>query len=200
MKPFSKRYFQDFETQTKLDGKGRPRQELVYIGNTYTALMPEAALRRRKRVRLILAVLCAAAFVAANNVNVASNRRGVLAALGILIVIPLFLVCYSCVCGLRKPQTLRRTEYIETSMFLKFGSFFSGVLGVVLLVWHGVYAARNALPGELGGEVFVTAAWGVLAGCCVFLWITELRTEYRVRNREGNVIHKEHFKRRGSEL
>ena len=30
-----------------------------------------------------------------------------------------------------------------------------------------------------------------------YLWIAELRTEYRQCNREGNVIRKEHFKRNG---
>lgn len=195
--PMAKRYFDDFEVRTVLGKNGKTKRELIYIGDTYTAQVSDQVYQRRKWVFLALATLCAAVFVGANSVNVASNRQGMLAALGILIVIPLFLVCYACVCRLRKPRTLQRMQYIETSMFLKFGAFFSGLLGLGLFVWHSVFALVGAQPGELAGEAFVAAAWGVLAGSCIYLWIAELRTEYRQCNREGNVIRKEHFKRNG---
>lgn len=195
--PRAKRYFDDFEVRTVLGSNGKTKREFIYIGDTFTALVPEPVYRRRKKLGFALSLLCAAIFLVANSVNVASNRQGVLAALGILIVIPLFLVCYSCACRLRKGLTLQRTEYVETSMFLKFGAFFAGVLGIVLFVWHGVWALGSTLPGERGGEIFVTLAWGVLAACAVYLWIREVTTEYRQRNREGNVIQKEHFRRNG---
>ena len=93
--PLSKRYFDDFEVEVTLDSRGRAKRNLVYIGDTYTALVPDAVFRRRKWSFLLLAVLCAGIFVGANSVNVSSNREGVLAALGVLAVIPLFLVCYA---------------------------------------------------------------------------------------------------------
>lgn len=195
--PGAKRYFDDFEVRTVLGKNGKPKRELIYIGDTFTALVPEPLYQRRKKLFFALAILCAVIFVAANGVNVSSNRQGVLAGLGILMVIPLFLVCYSCACRLRKGLTLQRMEYVETSMFLKFGAFFAGVLGIVLFVWHGVWTLGSALPGERGGEVFVTLAWGILAASTVYLWIREVTTEYRQCNREGNVIQKQHFKRNG---
>lgn len=195
--PGAKRYFDDFEVRTVLGKNGKPKRELIYIGDTFTALVPEPVYQRRKKLFFALAILCAVIFVAANGVNVSSNRQGLLAGLGILMVIPLFLVCYSCACRLRKGLTLQRAEYVETSMFLKFGAFFAAVLGIVLFVWHGIWALGSALPGERGGEVFVTLAWGILAACSVYLWIREVTTEYRQRNREGNVIQKQHFKRNG---
>lgn len=195
--PGAKRYFDDFEVRTVLGANGKPRREFIYIGDTFTALVPEPAYQRRKRRYFALALLCAVIFVAANSVNVSSNRQGLLGGLGILMVIPLFLVVYSCACRLRKGITLQRTEYVETSMFLKFGAFFAGGLGIVLFVWHGVHTLGSALPGEQGGELFVTLAWGVLAASAVYLWIREVTTEYRQRNREGNVIQKQHFRRNG---
>lgn len=195
--PISKRYWDDFEVKTELNSKGKPKRKLVYIGDTYTALVPETVFRRRKITFLLTSILCALVFVSANCVNVSSNRQGLLAALGILIVIPLFLVCYACICRLRKARSLRRGEYIETSMFLKFGSFFTAALGLVLFLWHGIFVLRSALPSELSKELFVTCAWGILAGCSVYLWVAEITTEYRQHNREGNTIQKEHFKRNG---
>ena len=195
--PLSKRYFDDFEVEVTLDSRGRAKRNLVYIGDTYTALVPDAVFRRRKWSFLLLAVLCAGIFVGANSVNVSSNREGVLAALGVLAVIPLFLVCYACVYRLCKPPTLQRMEYIEASMFLKFGGFLLALLGIVLFVWHGVFSLRHALPSEVGRELSVTAAWGLMAGSARYLWIAELTTEYCQRNREGAVIHREHFKRSG---
>ena len=192
--PLSKRYFDDFEVEVTLDSRGRAKRNLVYIGDTYTALVPDAVFRRRKWSFLLLAVLCAGIFVGANSVNVSSNREGVLAALGVLAVI---LVCYACVYRLCKPPTLQRMEYIEASMFLKFGGFLLALLGIVLFVWHGVFSLRHALPSEVGRELSVTAAWGLMAGSAIYLWIAELTTEYCQRNREGAVIHREHFKRSG---
>ena len=119
------------------------------------------------------------------------------AALGVLAIIPVFLVCYACVYRLCKPPTLQRMEYIEASMFLKFGGFLLALLGIVLFVWHGVFSLRHALPSEVGRELSVTAAWGLMAGSAIYLWIAELTTEYCQRNREGAVIHREHFKRSG---
>ncbi len=195
--PRAKRYFDDFEVRTVLGKNGKPKREYHYIGDTYTAQLTGEAWRRRKGVFLALAALCAAVFVGANSVNVASNRQGVLAALGILIVIPLFLVCYACVYRLRKGAALQRTEYIEISMFLKFGGCFTGLLGCALFVWHAAFALTGAQPGEVAGEWGVTAAWGALAASGLYLWIAELRTRYCRRNREGNVIQHEHFKRNG---
>ena len=165
--PLSKRYFDDFEVEVTLDSRGRAKRNLVYIGDTYTALVPDAVFRRRKWSFLLLAVLCAGIFVGANSVNVSSNREGVLAALGVLAVIPLFLVCYACVYRLCKPPTLQRMEYIEASMFLKFGGFLLALLGIVLFVWHGVFSLRHALPSEMGRELSVTAAWGLMAGSAI---------------------------------
>ena len=175
--PLSKRYSDDFEVEVTLDSRGRAKRNLVYIGDTYTALVPDAVFRRRKWSVLRLAVLCAGILVGANRVNVSSNREGVLAALGVLAVIPLFLVCYACVYRLCKPPTLQRMEYIEASMFLKFGGFLLALLGIVLFVWHGVFSLRHALPSEMGRELSVTAAWGLMAGSAMYLWIAALQTE-----------------------
>lgn len=195
--PRAKRYFDDFEIRTVLGKNGKPKREYLYIGDTYTAQLADGAWRRRKGVFFALAALCAVVFVGANSVNVASNRQGVLAALGILIVIPLFLVCYACVYRMRKGRALRRTEYIEASMFLKFGACFASALGCVLFFWHAAFALTEARPGEVASEWCVTAAWGALAASSLYLWIAELQTRYCHRNREGNVIQHEHFKRNG---
>lgn len=195
--PLAKRYFDDFEVRTVLGKTGKPKREYLYIGDTYTAQLTEDVWRRRKKVFFALASFCAVVFIGANSINVASNRRGVLAALGILIVIPLFLVCYACVYRLRKSGTLRRTEYIEVSMFLKFGACFTSVLGFMLFVWHAAIAMSGIRLGETVGEWCVTVAWGAVAASSLYLWIVELRTHYCHRNREGNIIQNEHFKRNG---
>ena len=96
--PGAKRYFDDFEVRTVLGANGKPRREFIYIGDTFTALVPEPVYQRRKRRYFALALLCTVIFVAANSVNVSSNRQGLLGGLGILMVIPLFLVVYSCAC------------------------------------------------------------------------------------------------------
>lgn len=195
--PGAKRYFDDFEVQTVLGKNGKSKRQLVYIGDTYTPQLSEGTFRLRKKLFFALALVCAAMFVLSNGINVASNRYGLLAALGVLEVIPLFLVVYSCIYRLRKPQTLQRTEYVEASMFLKFGAFFSSLLGSVLFVWHLVFALGNALPQEAAGEALVCTGWGVMAGCSIYLWIAELRTAYIQRDRDGEIVRREHFKRNG---
>ena len=76
-------------------------------------------------------------------------------------------------------------QYIETSMFLKFGAFFSGLLGLGLFVWHSVFALVGGTARRAGRRGVCGRRLGVLAGSCIYLWIAELRTEYRQCNREG---------------
>ena len=73
--PGAKRYFDDFEVRTVLGKNGKPKRELIYIGDTFTALVPEPLYQRRKKLFFALAILCAVIFVAANGVNVSSNRQ-----------------------------------------------------------------------------------------------------------------------------
>lgn len=175
---------------------GTITRKLVYIGNTYSANIPEEKYRRRKVLFALLSACCVLLFLLANLQNTQSNIAGILPAFGIIAVIPLFVQCYGCICGLWKKRVMTRTDYVEHSMMVKFGGFLTAALACLNFVWHSVFLIDTALPDSRGKEALVTVFWLAIAAVSLFLWITELRTEYVVRNRYGTVIHQEHFKRR----
>ncbi|MCI9297151.1 MAG: hypothetical protein HFI10_06860 [Lachnospiraceae bacterium] len=200
MKALSKRYFQDYEMQENFGKDGNIKRELIYIGNTYSAAMPEKRWRRKKAVFAVLSICCIVLFLAANLQDTRSNIVGILPAFGVIVVIPLFVLCCGCICGIRKKQTMTRAEFVEYSMMIRFGGFLTTVLGCLNFLWHGKFLMRDALPGGLGKEAAVIVMWLLLTLLGGFLWIAEMRTEYIVRNRYGTVLHQEHLRRKDGQV
>lgn len=196
MKLLSKKYFEDYEIQEKPDETGKMSRQLVYVGDTYSVCLPEEKYRKRKKIFAILSALCAALFPVVNLQNTESNIVGILPAFGVIVVIPLFVLCYGCICGLWKKPVMTRGDYVEHSMMVKFGGFLTAALGLLNTVWHGSFLIGSALPESRGKELFVTVLWFILTVISALLWVTEFRTEYIIRNKYGAVVHQEHFKRR----
>ena len=195
LKPLSKKYFQDYEMQETVDQDGKTERKLVYIGNTWSACLPVEKYRRKKVVSAVLSACCVLLFLLANLQNTKSNIEGILPAFGIIVVIPLFVLCYGGIGGLWKKSIMTRAEYVESSMTIKFGGFFTAALAILNFVWHAIFLMKSASP-EMGGlEGVVTVLWLVMSGLALFLWIAELQTKYVVRNQYGAVIHREHFTR-----
>lgn len=195
VKPLSKKYFQDYEMQETVGKDGKTERKMVYIGNTWSVCLPAEKYRKKKAVSAVLSVCCALFFLLANLQDTRSNIEGMLPAFGIIVVIPLFVLCYGCICGLWKKSVMTRADYVEYSMAIKFGGFFTTVLAALNFVWHGIFLVKSASPESRGMEGTVTVLWLVLFASSLFLWVAELRTEYVVRNRYGAVIHREHFRK-----
>lgn len=195
MKLLSEKYFADYEVREIPDGTGR--KELVYIGNTYNVDIPLEKHTRQKRMFVIMAVISVLLFLTAMLQNVESNRAGaVTAALGIVTVIPLFVTCYGCVISLFKKECMTRSEYIESSMFIKFGSFLTAFLSYVEFVWRVVSGIGRIRSEFFRLEIAVMAIWLCMGMIMSLIWVMEIRTKYVVQNRYGGIIHQEHFKRR----
>lgn len=199
MKIRSKKYFQDYEIREIEDQEGKIKRELVYIGNTYCVSMTEKKYRRKKLLSAWTSVCCMALFLLANLQDTQSNIEGALPAFGVIAVIPLFVLCCGCVCGLWKKKIMTRADYAETSMMVKFGGFFTAALAGLNFVWHGIFLVKTASSQDMGKEAAVAAFWLAMLGLSLGLWIAEMRTEYVIRNRYGAVIHQEHWKRRETE-
>ena len=192
MKPVSKKVFADYEMARRGDGNGRT---LVYIGNTYTADIPEIKYIKRKRLFAVMLLICVVLFAVANLQPVESNMGGPIASIGVITVLPLFLACYGCISGIFKKMTMTRGDYIENSMFIKFGAFFVAIIGYVECVWRIIFI-NSGSSNRLDGELTVLALWlltGIIASA---VWGMEISTKYIVRNRYGSIIQQEHFRKR----
>lgn len=194
MKPVSKKFFSDYEVAEGTDGNGRV---LVYIGNTYTADMPKARYIKRRRIFAAMMLLCVVLFAAAGLLPVESNMKGPMASFNILVVLPLFLGCYGAIAGMFKKITLTRGDFLESSMFLKFGAFLAGLLAFVEGIWH-IFFIIGGSAGDFAGELWVAVLWLIIGSLEAAVWAMELSTKYIVRNRYGSIIHQDHFKKRES--
>ena len=86
--------------QETVDQDGKTERKLVYIGNTWSACLPVEKYRRKKVVSAVLSACCVLLFLLANLQNTKSNIEGILPAFGIIVVIPLFVLCYGGIGGL----------------------------------------------------------------------------------------------------
>ena len=102
--------------QETVDQDGKTERKLVYIGNTWSACLPVEKYRRKKVVSAVLSACCVLLFLLANLQNTKSNIEGILPAFGIIVVIPLFVLCYGGSGGLWKKSIMTRAEYVESSM------------------------------------------------------------------------------------
>lgn len=193
MKPLSKKYFADYEVRDTPGGN----REFVYIGNTYSADIPEKRHKKQKQIFAIMAAVEVLLFFITTMQNVESNRAGAATAtFGIVTVIPLFATCYGCIISLFKKDCMTRADYIESSMFIKFGAFFVACLSYMEFVWRIALILNGSRSEMAGMEIVVAVMWLLMGIIISFIWVTEVRTKYVIHNRYGGIIHQEHFKKR----
>ena len=197
--PSAKNYFKDFDVQETVDEKGRRKKLLIYKGNTWTMTIAEEKVLPRKIIFLVLTLIMVGAGIAGNCLNVAGNRSGVPAAAGLVAFVPMFLVGYSCVYSLiLKSTVLQRSQYRETSIYMKIGAAAAAVFALTAAIGHIVVASMGAFPEELGKEIFAAVLWFISATASLTLFVWEMKTEYVEKRNDGTIVHKERF-RRGSE-
>lgn len=196
MKPWSKKYFADYEERAIPGGAGK--KELVYNGNTWQIQFPPEKLKKRKILFIAMAAVCIALFVAITLQNVESNREGAIASISIATVIPMFVLVYGCLYSLTQKETMTKMQHMESVMLIRFGSFFTAFMGYLEGIWHIIALKGGALTENSVIEAVLACGWCAIGVVATVLWVIEMRTKYVVRNKYGGIIHQTHFKRRKS--
>lgn len=196
MKPWSKKYFADYEEREIPGGDGK--KELVYNGNTWQIQLPYEKQKKRKILFVAMATVCIVLFAAITLQNVESNREGAIASISIATVIPMFVLTYGCLYGLAQKETMTEAQHMESVMFIRFGSFFTAFMGCLEGIWHIIALRGGALTENPSMEAVLTCGWFAIAVVATILWVLEMRTKYVVRNKYGGIMHQTHLKRRKS--
>lgn len=180
MKPYSKKYFADYEAVQVPDGRGGVKKTLRYTGPVYHRNLDGAARRRQKVLFAIAAALCDVAFLLAVTRNIQSNYDGPLAALGLGLIFPLFFFTAGCLCNIWRKPDMTQNEYRSSALFIRYGALAAALLGLVLAIWHGVYTTRHGLPGEFAASCLATACYGAVAMFSAVVCFFEWKTSYVV--------------------
>ena len=191
-----RRYFKDFEfvEVPKKNGKGM-RQEMVYIGDLYTA---DISLQEQKKNNLIFigaSVACTILHVAGAFVPVPSNSHpwiGMPAALGL---VPIFIMLFGALNGLTVKGPMERSKYRGTAQYRKAGSAVTCVLLAYCAAALLVSFIRNGFGDNMAGELFVE--FGYVIDFFLSLWIyrTERKIEYRIQPGKHSRLSKDIAKR-----
>lgn len=147
----AKTYFKDFLMTEEPDNKGGVRSRLTYFGEYYVCGFEAEELRKHKILLATLCVMAIACHVWALTINVAGNRRGVAAALGLAALIPEFLTLVGSIRFLCVQEKLDRNQYRETVQFMRYGGSVSATfvalaaLGQLMLLGLGVQEGSGSL-------------------------------------------------------
>lgn len=196
MKPWSKKYFADYEEKKTPGGDGK--KELVYNGNTWQIQLSPKKLKRRKILFVSMAAVGIALFVAITLQNVESNREGAIASVSIATVIPMFVLVYGCLYSLVQKETMTKMQHMESVMLIKFGAFFTAFMGYLEGIWHIIALKGGVLTENPGMEAVLACGWCAIGVIMTVLWVIEMQTKYVVRNKYGAIIDQTHFSRRKS--
>lgn len=188
MKPYSKKYFRNYEAVEVPDGKGGSKKELRYYGDLYCQDLTEEARRLQKRLFLTAALLCDAAWVLAVTRNIEGNRGGLLSAMGLGLIFPLFFMTVGCARGCRMKKDMTRNDYRGSSLFIRFGSSAGALLALATAVWQGVFIFDGGVPSETSAGYAAIAGYAFTAAACAVVCFFEMRTKYIItKGRNGAV-------------